>query len=232
MYKTKLWYISANKIFSGLSEKDKNDIAFMLTPAKIKKNGVVYRSGDKADTIYILKEGRVKIARFSANGKELAVDILEPGDIFGELVIAGEENREANAVAMEDSFVCVINRKDFEDFISKRPDLCLSITKWIGQRLRRIESRFKDMIFQDVRTRLIIIFRELARKYGVPADNGMKIAIRLSHKDLASLIGATRETVTLELNNLKKSGDILMDGKNFILPLSVSTEISLFFSHL
>lgn len=218
MYKTKLWYISANKFFSALSERDKNYIASMLTPVKIKKKGVVYYTGGKADTIYILKEGRIKITRFLPGGREFIIDILEPGGMFGELTIAGEEKRETSAIAMEDSFMCAIKRKDFEEFIGKIPDLSLAITKWIGFRLRKIENRFEKMIFQDVRTRLIAIFKDLVQKYGVPVKDGTKIMINLSHRDIASLIGATRETVTLELNNLKRDGDILMDGKYFVLP--------------
>lgn len=218
MHKTKLWYISANKIFSGLSERDKGEIASRLTERHVKKRDLVYNPGDKAETVYILKEGRVRITRFSEDGKELTVDILEPGDIFGELTVAGEDVRETSAAAMEDSLICSIKRKDFEDFISKMPDLSLTIIKWIGLRLLRIECRFRDMIFQDVRARLITILRDLAQKYGVPVDGGRRIELRLSHKEIASLIGASRETVTLELNNLKRSGDILMDGKYFILP--------------
>jgi len=218
MDKTKLWYINANKIFSGLPEKDQAEIASKLTEISVRKKGLIYSAGDTAGTVYILKEGRIRIIRYSEDGKELTVDILEPGDIFGELTVAGEEERETDAVAMEDSYICAIKRKDFEDFISKMPYLSLSITKWIGLRLRKIESRFNDIIFQDVHTRLITIFKDLSEKYGVPASNGRKIAIHLSHKEIASLIGATRETVTLELNNLKRSGDILMDDKYVILP--------------
>lgn len=218
MDKTKLWYINTNRIFSGLTEKDMEEIASKLIERSIRKKDLIYSAGDKAGTVYILKEGRIRIIRYSADGRELTIDILEPGDIFGELTVAGEEERETDAVAMEDSFICAIKRKDFEDFIGKMPNLSLTITKWIGLRLRRIENRFNDMIFQDVHTRLITIFKDLAQKYGVPAGNGKKIAIHLSHKEIASLIGATRETVTLELNNLKRSGDILMDDKYFILP--------------
>ena len=218
MDKTKLWYINANKIFSGLPEKDQAEIASKLTEISVRKKGLIYSAGDTAGTVYILKEGRIRIIRYSEDGKELTVDILEPGDIFGELTMAGEEERETDAVAMEDSFICAIKRKDFEDFISKMPNLSLSITKWMGLRLRKIETRFNDIIFQDVRTRLITIFKDLSEKYGVPASNGRKIAIHLSHKEIASLIGATRETVTLELNNLKRSGEILIDGKYIILP--------------
>ena len=83
--------------------------------------------------------------------------------------------------------------------------------------MRKVESRFMDMLFQDVNYRLIAIFKGLAQKYGVQADGGRKIELRLSHKEIASLVGATRETVTLELNNLNRSGDILMDGEYFIL---------------
>jgi len=218
MDKTKLWYINANKIFSGLPEKDQAEIASKLTEISVRKKGLIYSAGDTAGTVYILKEGRIRIIRYSEDGRELTVDILEPGDIFGELTMAGEEERETDAVAMEDSFICAIKRKDFEDFISKMPNLSLSITKWMGLRLRKIETRFNDIIFQDVRTRLITIFKDLSEKYGVPASNGRKIAIHLSHKEIASLIGATRETVTLELNNLKRSGEILIDGKYIILP--------------
>lgn len=217
MDKTKLWYINTNRIFSGLTEKDMGEIASKLIERSVRKKDSIYSAGDKAGTVYILKEGRIRIIRYSADGRELTIDILEPGDIFGELSVAGEEERETDAVAMEDSFICAIKRKDFEDFIGKMPNLSLTITKWIGLRLRRIENRFNDMIFQDVHTRLITIFKDLAQKYGVPAGNGKKIAIHLSHKEIASLIGATRETVTLELNNLKRSGDVLMDGKYFIL---------------
>lgn len=217
MDRTKLWYINTNKIFTGLSEKEKSEIASKFTELNVKKRGFVYSSGDKAETVYILKEGRIKITRFSEEGKELTVDILEPGDILGELSLAGEQERETDAIAMEDSFLCVIKRKDFEDFIGKMPGLSFSITKWIGFRLRRVENHFENMIFKDVRTRVIAAFGYLAQKHGVPADGGIKIALRLSHKDIAGLVGATRETVTLELNNLIRRGVILKDGKYFIL---------------
>ncbi|MBI5971443.1 MAG: Crp/Fnr family transcriptional regulator [Deltaproteobacteria bacterium] len=217
MDKTKLWYINTNKIFSGLSENEKDEIASKFTEMSVKRKDFVFSAGDKSATAYMLKEGRIKIVRCSEDGRELTVDILEPGDIFGELTVAGEQERETDAVAMEDSFICAIKRNDLEGFIAKMPNLSLTITKWMGLRLRRIESRFEDMIFQDARSRLIIIFKELAQRYGAPDGNGRKITIRLSHKEIAGLIGASRETVTLELNNLKRSGDILTDGKYLIL---------------
>ncbi|MFQ5442338.1 MAG: Crp/Fnr family transcriptional regulator [Thermodesulfobacteriota bacterium] len=218
MEKTKLWYISSNKIFSGLPEKERDRMAPMLKPVNIKKKSFIYSMGDSADDLYILKEGRIKITRITEDGKELTFDILEPGDIFGELALAGEEERETSAEALEDSFICTINRKDFEGFVGKNPALSLRITKWIGSRLRKIENRVENLIFQDVRTRILALFIDLGEKYGKDSPRGRKIDIKLSHQEIANLVGATRETVTLELNNLKKTGEILTEGKEFVLP--------------
>ncbi len=218
MDKTKLWYISTNKIFYDLPEKDKSEMASMMTMRNIKKKGFVYTEGDRADTLYILKEGRIKITHLAEDGRELTIDIIEPGDIFGELTLAGEEERETSAEALADSFICTISRKNFEAFLSMRPNLSLTITKWMGLRLRRIENRFENLIFQDVRTRLTTLLKDLAEKYGEDIEGGRKIAIKLSHQELANLIGATRETVTLELNNMKRRGDIVMEGREFVLP--------------
>ena len=125
MDKTKLWYINANKIFTELPEKDKREIESKITEISVRKKGLIYSAGDKAGTVYILKEGRIRIMRYSVDGREFTVDILEPGDIFGELTMAGEEERDTDAVAMEDSFICAIKRSDFEDFIGKMPNLSL-----------------------------------------------------------------------------------------------------------
>ncbi|VAV84498.1 Transcriptional regulator, Crp/Fnr family [hydrothermal vent metagenome] len=218
MDKTKLWYISTNNIFSNLPKEDIEQMATMMTPRNIKKKGLVYSEGDVADQLYILKEGRIKISRLGADGKELTMDIIEPGDIFGELTLAGETQRETNAQALEDSFICTISRKNFEAFLGMRPDLSLTITKWIGLRLRKVESRLENLIFQDVHTRLYTLLETLAEKYGKDIPTGRKIAIKLSHQELANLIGATRETVTFELNKMKKRGIIKVEGREFILP--------------
>ncbi|MBE9505013.1 MAG: Crp/Fnr family transcriptional regulator [Proteobacteria bacterium] len=218
MGQTKFWYLSTNRLFHDLPEKDKMEIMPMLKETRIGKKEFVFSAGDKAETIYILKEGRIKISRFSEEGRELTIDMLDPGDFFGELVLAGEEERETCAEALEDSYICAISRKNFEDFVSKRPALSFKITKWIGGRLKRIENRFESMIFQDVHSRVMATLQDLGMKYGVPVQDGILITVKLSHQEIANLIGAARETVTLELNSLKDSGEILMEGRKFILP--------------
>jgi len=218
MNKTTLWYINTNKLFTSLSEEKRAKMASMLHPVNIKKKSFIYSMGDSAEKIYILKEGRIKITRLTEEGKELTMDILEPGDIFGELAIAGESERETSAEALEDSFICAMAKNDFETFIAENPGVSLGITKWFGSRLREIESRLENLIFHDVRSRLLSLFSDLGEKYGEQTPAGTKITLHLSHQEIANLIGATRETVTLELNNLRRDGKLVLEGKDFVVP--------------
>ncbi|OGP08861.1 MAG: hypothetical protein A3G39_03465 [Deltaproteobacteria bacterium RIFCSPLOWO2_12_FULL_43_16] len=217
-HRDKFWYISANKLFSGLNEKEKVEMLSHLKEAVVKKGSFVYTAGDKAETLYILKEGKIKVSRLSEDGKELTIDVLRTGDIFGELVLAGEEERETIAKAVEDSFICAIEKGDFEGLIRKNPIFSFTITKWMGLRLRRVENRLENIIFHDVRTRIISILRDIAVKYGSPVQDGTLITLRLTHQDIANLIGATRETVTVELNNLKREGYIITSKRSIIIP--------------
>ncbi len=217
--KTVLWYINSSKLFSRLSEKAKMDLSSMLRTTNVKKGSMVYGVGEKSETVYLLKEGGIKISRVSEDGKELTMDILKPGDIFGETSLSGEGKREDFAEAVEDSYICDVKKKDFEDLIGKNPELSFTLVKLMGLRMRKIESRFEDVIFKDVRTRVVSLLKDVAGKYGVPARDGAGMEIRLSHQELANLAGATRETVTIELNNLKKEGFISeIKRKSIIIP--------------
>lgn len=218
MKKSTYWYIRSNKLFSSLPEAELQRMASLLRPVTVRKKDFIYSVGDRADTIYILKEGRIKITRFTEEGKEIIMDILEPGDIFGELALAGEAQRETCAEALEESFICAIPRRDFEEFLSKNPDLSFKITKWIGLKLRKIESRLEKLLFKDVRMRILTLLQDLASTYGRDTPEGKEISLKISHQDIANLIGSTRETVTLEINNLKKSGQIIIKDRRFILP--------------
>ncbi|MFQ5464399.1 MAG: Crp/Fnr family transcriptional regulator [Thermodesulfobacteriota bacterium] len=213
-----LWYLSTTDIFSKLPAEEKEKMSSILRQVRIKKSGFVYTAGDRSNTIYILMKGGIKITRHTEDGKEHIIDILRAGDIFGELALGGEEERVTSAEALEDSLICAVDRDRFEALVSKSPSFSFSITKWIGLRLRRIENRYADMIFQDVRTRVLKVLRDLAGQYGTPVPKGEKIDIRLSHQELAGLVGASRETVTTELNNLKRAGEIIVEGRYFILP--------------
>lgn len=208
----KTWYLKRINVFKGMSNaevKHLDDITFMK---HYDKKDLIYLPGDVSDQVYMLKEGRVKISKLSEDGREITLVILEPGEIFGEsALIDDDETRSTVAEAIEKAYICVISRKDFEEFIHNKPELALSITKLMGFRRREIENMLEDLVFRGVHERLAILLLRLSERHGKDIDGNTLIDISLTHYDYANLIGSTRETTTACLNDFKREG--LIDFK-------------------
>jgi CRP/FNR family transcriptional regulator len=202
--KSKIWYLKHFDLFSELPAEDLkflDQISYMM---KFPKKEYIYFPEDPANTIFLLKEGRVKISLLTEKGRELTLAILEPGEVFGELALVDEGNRQTLAEALEDTLICVIKREDFKKLLKKQPDLALKIIKLIGLRRKAIESKIEYLVFRDVPARLAHLLLNLAEEYGVKTSEGIKLRVRLTHQEIGNLIGATRETTTATLNRLKE----------------------------
>ena len=200
---------------SDAEVKHLDDITFMK---HYDKKDLIYLPGDVSDQVYMLKEGRVKISKLSEDGREITLVILEPGEIFGEsALIDDKETRSTVAEALENAYLCVISRKDFEEFINKKPELALSVTKLMGFRRRQIENMLEDLVFRGVHERLAILLLRLAERHGKEVDGKNLINISLTHYDYANLIGSTRETTTACLNDFKREGLIEFQKRKVVI---------------
>ena len=205
---SKLWYLKQIDLFSELSDQEIQEIASLSRMEAVKKGEFIYFPDDPSDSVYLLKEGRVKVSRLSEDGREVTLAILRPGELFGELALADEGPRETIAEAIDDSLLCVINKADFERTIKGRPGLALKVFKLVGLRLRRLETKVEELVFRNVPSRLAQLLIRLAKEYGRPSQDGTILGLSLSHRELANLVGSTRETVTLVLNDFRKQGII------------------------
>ena len=133
---------------------------------EVKKRRPIYFPGDPSTTVYLLKKGRVKISSTAANGREVTFEILEPGEIFGELEVLQDAPRETIAEALDDTLICAISREDFDHYLRQHPDMTLKLTKLIGLRLKRIHHRVEDLVFRDVPARLAHLLLELKKTEG------------------------------------------------------------------
>ena len=200
---------------SDAEVKHLDEITFMK---HYDKKDLIYLPGDVSDQVYLLKEGRVKISKLSEDGREITLVILEPGEIFGEsALINDKETRSTVAEALENAYLCVISRKDFEEFINDKPELALSVTKLIGFRRRQIENMLEDLVFRGVHERLAILLLRLAERHGKEVDGKNLIDISLTHYDYANLIGSTRETTTACLNDFKREGLIEFQKRKVVI---------------
>lgn len=214
---SKLWYLKHINLFSTLSQNDLQEIERVTRMQEVKKRQPLYLPGDPSNTIYLLKKGRVKITTTASSGKEVTFDILEPGEIFGELEILEDAPRHTMAETLDDALICALSREDFDRCLRDHPDLTVKLTKLIGLRLRKIQSRVEDLVFRDVPARLAHLLLELSKTVGVPDGSGVRLRAKLTHQEMANLIGCSRETVSTTLGHFREQGLIRIDGRSLTI---------------
>jgi CRP-like cAMP-binding protein len=166
----------------------------------------------------VLLEGRVKIQSTSPDGKETILGFIEAGEIFGELTLLDPERPYGDfAETTTTCLVAAISRDAFLHALSQSPETTFRLTKLVGLRRLRIENRVKGMLFRSSRDRVLLVLEELAEQYGQRNGRGTQIGLKLSHQDLASLAGVTRETVTLSLGELQRSRLVHVDKRTITL---------------
>lgn len=215
---TKLWYLKQFNLFSELSREEMRMMAEMTTMAPFPEKGVLFFPGESPDAVFLLKEGHVKISRMLEDGRKLTLDILNPGEIFGESAITGEETeRDTMAEALTPVIVCVATKERFGEFLKRRPALVFRVTKWLGFRMKKIEIRLESLIFKSVPARLAELLARLADEYGKPANRGIEISLKLTHQELSELIASTRETTSAIMGDFRDKKLIETEGRRIIV---------------
>jgi CRP-like cAMP-binding protein len=198
-----IWYIKNCRLFEQLASEQLARLEQRARVRRFPKGTTIYLPSDAGNVVFLLAEGRVKLSSITPEGKQAILAFIEPGEIFGELAILEEAEREEHAEAMIASTLVLLPGDAVEQLMSESAGLALGVTKLIGLRRKRIERRLKSLLFRSNRDRLIHLLLDLSSQYGKPDQDGTLLAIPLSHQDLASIIGATRETVTTLLGELQ-----------------------------
>lgn len=214
---SKLWYLKHIRLFDGLSQSELQEMDRITRMQEVKKRQPIYLPGDPSNTVYLLKKGRVKIGSSTPSGKEVTFEILDPGEIFGELEALEGCPREALAETLDDVLICAIRREDFTRYLREHPDLMVKLTKLMGFRLRKIQSRVEDLVFRDVPARVAHLLLELKKTDGVPEGGGIRLGVKLTHQEMANLIGCSRETVSATLSQFRDRRLIRIDGRSITI---------------
>lgn len=204
----KYWDLSNCDLFSHLSPQDIQFLELHSKMRKFKRGEPVYLPSQDADGVILVVEGRVKICHITPEGKQSIMNFIDAGELFGELSLLGATEREDFAEASESSTLVLIPKPVMLQLMARYPALNLGITKLIGLRRLRIERRLRNLLFRSNRERVIHLLLEMAEKYGRPTNEGLELGIKLSHQEMASIIGSTRETVTVMLGYLQGEGKI------------------------
>ncbi|MDA3844387.1 MAG: Crp/Fnr family transcriptional regulator [Candidatus Kapabacteria bacterium] len=219
MDKKKIWHLENFNLLENLSQKEMMNLDNMAVMKNAAKNEIIYLSDESSDNIYFLKNGRIKISKYSDDGKELVLAMLGPGEIFGESVLSGGDQREEDAEAMEDAVICSIDHHKFTELMVRNPELNLKIIKFIGFKLKKVQSKLEQLIFKNYEERIRYFIQEMAVKYGKKIVGSTEIVLNLdlTHDNIAKLTATTRQKVSAVFNKLEQDDIISYNRKKIII---------------
>ncbi len=212
-----LWYFESVNLYKILCPHKVKTMAENHTYNHYQKDEFIYFPEEQATHIYMIVSGRVRIGHYQDDGKETVTAILSIGEIFGELALAGEDKRKDFAQAMESTTICPLSITELEELMKDNKELSFKILKLIGLRLMKLERKLELLVFKDARTRIIEFLKDAAAWKGKKVGFETMIPTRLTHKDIASLTGTSRQTVTTILNELKEKNLINFDRKKILI---------------
>ncbi|GAC1579051.1 MAG: Crp/Fnr family transcriptional regulator [Candidatus Elarobacter sp.] len=214
----KVWYLQQNRLFAEASAEGVERYEHVFTMCEKPRGTMVFDGGDSERIVYLVKRGSVRIVRQTPDGKDVTVAVLGPGDIFGEETLFDRVARTTHAVVIEDALLCTARAEDLFALLSNDPALALNVAKVLTERLDDARSTMEDLAYARISDRIEHLYRKLATDHGVPCSRGRRIDLRLTHADIASLVGSTRETVSVEIGKLVDAGRLHLDGKAVIVP--------------
>jgi CRP-like cAMP-binding protein len=213
-----VWHLSEVDWLSELSPEEHQSLREKSFRRRYEVGAIVFMPVPNPESIYLLEDGLVRIYRLSEGGLETTLGYVRPGEVFGELAVFGDYPRESFAQAAETSMVWKIPRRIFEPLVASRPGLAFEVSKQIGERLKRIESRVENLVFRDVRSRLILILLELAKVFGREReDGGILVDVHITQAEIATLVGSTRQSVNAGLRELAEHGLVGREGQQIVI---------------
>ena len=181
------------------------------------KGEVLFFEGEAGDSLYIVTSGTVKVYRVAEDGREKTLALLGAGEFFGEMALLDEGPRSAIAETLEPTTLYQLHRSDFLGTLTENPSIALQIIRVLSLRIRQTNAHVMDIVFRDVRGRVASTLGELCSRHGVSTEAGVRIELKLTHQELANLVGTARETVSRILAELQDAHCLTVDGRYLVL---------------
>jgi CRP/FNR family transcriptional regulator len=204
-------------LFADLTERELSFLAERAVPHHPKNGEVIFTEGEPCEGLYVIESGAVKIFKTSVSGREQVLTIEGPGQSIAELPVFDGGNYPASAVAIGDTRLLFVGKKDFQALCLQHPDVALKVLKVVGARLRRLVGIIEELSFTTVRHRLAALLFRLAKRKGKRTSRGVEVTLTASNQELAFQIGTVRELVSRNLSRLQAEGIIKMHGKTVIV---------------
>jgi CRP/FNR family transcriptional regulator len=204
-------------IFNTLSPQDAREIHPCLISDTFAKKETIFAEGDPSDWLYIVRKGKVKITKISHEGKEIILEIISSMDFFGGIAVVRGFPYPANAVAMEDTEVLKISRKNLMSIMDRFPNLMYCMATNIGDRIKGSHETLKSIALEKVESRIASLLIKLSDKAGEKTPDGIMITMKLTKQDIAEMVGTTVETSIRTMSKLTKTGIVASKSGKIVI---------------
>jgi CRP-like cAMP-binding protein len=204
-------------LFSGLDDEAAEALSASMSENRLRRGDVLFHEGDEGDRLYIVTDGKIKLGRTSADGRENLLAILGPGQMFGELSLFDPGPRSATVTAVTDCTMKSLSHDELGRWLNGRPEVARGLLAQLAGRLRRANDVVADLVFSDVPGRVAKALLDLSQRFGRTADDGVHVHHDLTQEELAQLVGASRETVNKALADFASRGWLRLEARSVVI---------------
>ena len=209
--------LQKREVFSSLKSEELNDISSYFEKVTFRNNDTIFNEGDPSDKFYLVAEGSVKVIKHTVMGKDIILEMMSPGDIFGGVAVLDRKPFPASAQAMESTTVIRISRHNLLRIMEDYPTLKLDIVKYFSNKLRDAHEMLKNIATERVERRIASLLLKLSEKVGMDDGKYMRIDIPLTRQEISEMVGTTVETCIRTMSKFQKMGVIKSsDGRIMI----------------
>lgn len=204
-------------IFQGVDPDAVVNLISQMQTESFPRGTTIFDEGEPGDTLYIIIEGKVKLARHAPDGRENLLSVMGPSDMFGELSIFDPGPRTSSAVCVTEVEAATMDSEMLRTWINDHSEISQQLLRVLARRLRRTNASLADLIFTDVPGRVAKTLLQLANRFGTQEGSGLRVNHDLTQEEIAQLVGASRETVNKALATFAQRGWIRLEGKSVLI---------------
>ena len=211
-------------LFQAMQPEELDAILGFATERRVRRGQMIVQKGDEGSSMMAVLSGRVRISAVNAEGKEITLNVINPGEVFGEIALLDGQPRSADAHAIEDTSLLVVERRHFMPFLASNQTLASRLLAVLCEKLRSTSMALEQIALFDLEARLARLILKLAADYGRPSADGTRIEMKLSQRDISNLVASSRESVNKQLGHWRDSGVLAFEGGYIVVRRSADLQ--------
>ncbi len=207
----------ASPLFQAMKPEEVDQILKLASERHVPRGSTIFQKGDEGSSMMAVLRGRVRVSAVSAEGREVTLNVISPGQIFGEIALLDGKPRSADATASEDTLLLVVERRQFLPFIRQNEGMQLRLIAVLCERLRSTSLALESLALFDLPARMARLLLKLGEDYGRPNPDGLRIDLKLSQRDISTLVASSRESVNKQLRVWRDDGLVDLQAGYLVL---------------